>query len=165
MNGVVDISIHKIEHNIKISIFRKPTFTDTILLQTSNHPTQHKYSAIRYLPARQYKYQLNNKAYIRGLITIQNNNSYPIQPPKTPKTKKKYTTGPDQETPRQKLATFTYVGKETIYITHKPKNYVPHKNSIKENLKKNLNHQQISSQRCVETNLFRLRERKCRPNR
>jgi len=32
MIGVVDISIHKTEYNIQISIFIKPTFIDNILL-------------------------------------------------------------------------------------------------------------------------------------
>jgi hypothetical protein len=34
----VDTTIHKTQDNIKISIYRKPTFTDTIIPYTSNHP-------------------------------------------------------------------------------------------------------------------------------
>jgi len=45
----LDISIQKTAHNIRIAIYRKPTFTDTIIPYSSNHPTQHKYAAIRYL--------------------------------------------------------------------------------------------------------------------
>jgi hypothetical protein len=36
------------------------------------------------------------------------NNSYPIRPPNTPKTKKKYTSDPDLETPRQKWDPLIY---------------------------------------------------------
>ena len=90
--------------------------------------------------------KLNNTAYIRELNTIQNflyNNSYPIRPPKSPKIKKKYTTCPDLETPRQKLANFTYVGKETTYITKTFKNTnlkIAYRtnNSIEENLKQKI---------------------------
>jgi hypothetical protein len=66
-----------------------------------------------------HTYQLNNKANIREFNTIHNfqYNSYPIRPPKTPRTKKKYETAPDLETPRQKWATLIYVGKETTHIT------------------------------------------------
>lgn len=56
----VDISIYKTEHNIQISTCRKPTFTDTIIPYTFNHPTQHKYAAIRYLCNGLHTYQLNN---------------------------------------------------------------------------------------------------------
>jgi len=45
----LDISIQKTAHNIRIAIYRKPTFTDTIIPYSSSHPTQHKYAAIRYL--------------------------------------------------------------------------------------------------------------------
>jgi hypothetical protein len=45
------------------------------------------------------------------------NNSYPIQPVKTPKTNKKYTTNSDLEIPKQKWVTFTYTGKKTTFLT------------------------------------------------
>jgi len=38
----LDISIHKTPHELKASICRKPTFTDSIIPYSSNHPTQHK---------------------------------------------------------------------------------------------------------------------------
>ena len=46
------ISIQKKAHNIRIAITEKLTFTDTIIPYSSNHPTQHKYAAIRYLHNR-----------------------------------------------------------------------------------------------------------------
>jgi hypothetical protein len=38
----LDISIHRTHTNIKTAIYRKPTFTDTIIPYTFNHPTNHK---------------------------------------------------------------------------------------------------------------------------
>jgi hypothetical protein len=35
----LDTTIHKAHDNVRISIFRKPTFTDIITLYTSNHNT------------------------------------------------------------------------------------------------------------------------------
>jgi len=45
----LDTTIHKPQDNIKISIYRKPTFTDTIIPNTSNHPSKHKYAAVWFL--------------------------------------------------------------------------------------------------------------------
>jgi len=39
--------MQKIALNTRIAIYRKLTFTDTIIPYSSNHPTQHKYIAIR----------------------------------------------------------------------------------------------------------------------
>jgi hypothetical protein len=45
----LDISIRRTPTGLKTSIYRKPTFTGTIIPYTSNHPTQHKYAAIEFL--------------------------------------------------------------------------------------------------------------------
>jgi len=45
----LDVTIHKTPTNWKISIYRKPTFTDTIIPCKSNHPAQHEYAAVRFL--------------------------------------------------------------------------------------------------------------------
>jgi hypothetical protein len=45
----LDITIHRTPTDWKISIYRKPTFTDTIIPYTSDHRTQHKFAAIRFL--------------------------------------------------------------------------------------------------------------------
>jgi hypothetical protein len=45
----LDISTHKTPNNLKTSIYRKPTFTDTIIPYTSNHPTRHKCAAVKFL--------------------------------------------------------------------------------------------------------------------
>jgi hypothetical protein len=45
----LDITIHRTSKNWNISIYRKPTFTDTIIPYTSNNPTQHKFTAVRFM--------------------------------------------------------------------------------------------------------------------
>jgi hypothetical protein len=45
----LDIIIHRSPTNWVTSIHRKPSFTDTIIPYSSNHPAQHKYTAIRIL--------------------------------------------------------------------------------------------------------------------
>jgi len=44
----LDVTIHKPPTGWRTSIYRKPTFTDTIIPYTSNHTTQHKYTAIKF---------------------------------------------------------------------------------------------------------------------
>jgi len=81
----LDISIHKTPNNLKTSIYSKPTFTDTIISYTSNHPTQHKYAAVKFLFNRLISYDLQEQEYIRELNTIHNilhNNSFPVTPQK-----------------------------------------------------------------------------------
>ena len=114
----LDISIHKSPTGLKISIFRKPTFTDTIIPYTSNHPTQHKYAAIRFLYHRLNTYNLQKQEHDRELNIIHNilyNNAFPI------KNQNSHTHNTQEEHPpktQQKWATFTYTGKETTYITN-----------------------------------------------
>jgi hypothetical protein len=78
----MDITIHKTPYNIKISIHRKPPFTDTIIPYTSNHPTLYKYAAIRFLYSRLNTYQLHTAEH-RNEENIIHNNSFPT-PPKAP---------------------------------------------------------------------------------
>jgi hypothetical protein len=44
-----DISVRRTPTNMRTAIFRKPTFTDTIIPFTSNHPTHHKYATVKFL--------------------------------------------------------------------------------------------------------------------
>jgi hypothetical protein len=79
----LDISIHKTPKELKTSIFRKPTVTDTIIPYTSNHPTQHKDTAVRFLYNRLNLYNLQEEEYEKELNIIHNilhNNSFPILP-------------------------------------------------------------------------------------
>jgi hypothetical protein len=45
----IDITIHRTPTGWKTSIHRKPTFTDSIIPYSSNHPAQHKHAEIKYL--------------------------------------------------------------------------------------------------------------------
>jgi hypothetical protein len=79
----LDLSIHRTPHNVRIAINRKPTFTDTIIPYSSNHPPQHKYAAVRYLYNRLHTYQLQQDDYNHEENMIHNilhNNSFPIRP-------------------------------------------------------------------------------------
>ena len=115
----LDISIHKTPHELKASIYRKPTFTDSIIPYTSNHPTQQKYAAVRFLSNSLNSHGLQEQTYKQELNVIHNilyNNSLPITPPNQPPnntTRQQLT-----QSSRHKWATFTYIGKETLYITN-----------------------------------------------
>jgi len=116
----LDITIHRTPTDWRTYIYRKPTFTHTIIPYTSNHPTQHKYAAIRYLYNRLNTHDLLKEDYAKEENIIQNiihNSSFPIHPRKPPthKTRKHIDT---TQAPPQKWATFTYVGKETTFITN-----------------------------------------------
>jgi hypothetical protein len=125
----LDITIHRTPTGIKTSIYRKPTFTDTIIPYKSNHPAQHKYASIKILYNRLNSYNLQREEYQHEENMIRNllhNNSFPIKPQKHshPTSEGRQTT----PTPKHNWATFTYVGKETSYITNifRPQNSVPH---------------------------------------
>jgi hypothetical protein len=45
----IDRTIHREQNSFSIDIYRKPTFTDTIILSDSYHPEEHKLAAICYL--------------------------------------------------------------------------------------------------------------------
>jgi len=71
------ITIREAQTDIKISIYRKPTFTDTVIVYTSNHPTQHKYATVRILHNCLDTYQLHTAEYPHEETT----ESYPMQHP------------------------------------------------------------------------------------
>jgi len=86
----------------------------------SNHPSQHKYTAVRFLCNRLHTYNLQPEEYWQEENTIHNilyNSSFPIQlhKPHLPKPRKHQQTTHKKT---QKWATFTYIGKETTYITN-----------------------------------------------
>ena len=115
----LDISIHRTPTNIKTGIYRKPTFTDTIIPYTSNHPTHHKYAAVRLLFNRLNSYNLQQEEHQHELNIIHNilhNNAFPIKPQKPPTRNPTRPTA--TRTTKQNWARFTYVGKETSYITN-----------------------------------------------
>jgi hypothetical protein len=58
-----NITIHKTPTNWTMLIYRKPIFTDTIIPCTSNNPTQHKYTTVRFLYNRLNTYNLQEHDY------------------------------------------------------------------------------------------------------
>jgi hypothetical protein len=83
----LDISIDRTPTNSRSAIFRKPTFTDTIIPFTSIHPTHHKYATVKYLYKRLDNYNLQQEEYMQELNVFHNilhNNSFPIKPHKPP---------------------------------------------------------------------------------
>jgi hypothetical protein len=100
-------------------------FETSVILQrvipyTSKHPKQDKYAAIKFLYNSLSSYDLHREEYQHEVNVIHNilcNNSFPIKPQKlshlTPKKKQ------PSPTPKHEWATFTYIGKETTYITNK----------------------------------------------
>ena len=103
-----------------MSTYRKPTFTDTVIPYTSNHPTQHTFAAVRILYNILNTHHLLTEDYKQEELIIHNileNNSFPIHPQKPSRLKLR-----KQEEPspieKQKWATFTYIGRETTFITN-----------------------------------------------
>jgi hypothetical protein len=87
----LDITIHKTPTGWRTFIYRKPTFTDTIIPYTSSHPTQHKYTAIKFLYNRLNTYNLLREDYSQEeniIHNIMHNNSFPIHPRKPPESRK-----------------------------------------------------------------------------
>jgi hypothetical protein len=119
----LDITIITQNDQVDIAVYRKPTYTDSIIPYTSNHPAPHKYAAIRYMYNRLNTYQLNNTHYRQEQNTIHNilhNNQFPIQNHTRPQQKQNQnTTTIEPPTKNNKRwIKFTYVGKETNTITN-----------------------------------------------
>jgi hypothetical protein len=114
----LDVTIHRTSTSNKTAIYRKPTFTDTIIPHSSNHPSHHKYAAVRFMFNRLDSYNLQHEEHQHELNIIHNilyNNSFPTKPHKfhTPKPAQLM----DPKSP-QKWTSFTFVSKETSYITN-----------------------------------------------
>jgi hypothetical protein len=109
----LDITIHRTPTDWKFAIYRKPTFTDTIIPHDSNHPNQHKYATVKYLYNRLNTYDLQGDHYKTETTTIQNilqNNGFPFHPPTprpTPYNNNKQPSNTHTITPNPKWAIFT----------------------------------------------------------
>jgi hypothetical protein len=128
----LDLTIHKTPTNVKISIYTKPTFTDTIVSYTSNHPTQHKYAAVRFLYNHLNTYQLHTAEYLHEeniSFIFLHNYAFPILPQKPLPLPPPH---PKEQPTKRTWATLTYTGREThihheTIQTHELKNSLPHK--------------------------------------
>jgi hypothetical protein len=76
----LDITIQRHDSHLSFSVYRKPTYTDSIIPHDSNHPTQHKYAAIRFLYNRLDSYHLQGTNYTQEnniVANILHNNQFP----------------------------------------------------------------------------------------
>jgi len=116
----LDVTMLKNPTNWKISIYRRLTFTDTVIPYTCNHPAQYKYAAVRFMYNRLNTYNLHEYEYKTEENSIQNimyNNVFPIQPHKPPTCALDRQIATTTQTSTHKCVTFIYVGKETNFIT------------------------------------------------
>lgn len=79
MINYLDITIHRTPTDWRTSMYRKPTFTDTVISYRWNHPTQHKYAAIQFLYNGLNPYSLLKEDY-KQEESIMHNNSFLIHP-------------------------------------------------------------------------------------
>ena len=91
MNNIIsflDLQITRLPTEIDTDIYRKLTITDTTINFRSNHPIQHKMAAYRYFINRMLTLPLtpaNRKIEWHKILTIANNNNFPLQLIKNPK--------------------------------------------------------------------------------
>ena len=125
-NGInfLDISIFKDNDTIQFKIYRKPTTTDILIPFDSNHPFEQKLSAVRYLANRLITYPLTHTHKTHEYETIcqilHTNKYHPSILDKiisSINTKKHTSQDTSQTKHKNKFATFTYIGKQTKFIT------------------------------------------------
>jgi len=116
----LDLTIHREHNNFSVDIYRKPTFTDTIILSDSCHPEEHKLAAVRYLYNRLDAYHLppDRRRKEENLIQQILHNGY-----STPASPSMCNSNKHEPTSEETLwARFTYCGRETRAITKALKN-------------------------------------------
>jgi hypothetical protein len=75
----LDLNIHRNTNNIQLGIYRKPTSTDIVIPQSSNHPESHKTAAFLFMLDRALKLPLidtEKQIEIAIIKTIAKNNGY-----------------------------------------------------------------------------------------
>jgi hypothetical protein len=75
----LNLNIHRNLNNIHLGIYRKPTCTDVVIPQSSNHPASHKTAAFHYMLDRVSKLPLTDiekQKEITVIKTIATNNGY-----------------------------------------------------------------------------------------
>jgi hypothetical protein len=78
----LDVSIQRHNDNLELNIYRKLTFTGTIIPFNSCHLNEHRFAAIRFLINRLNTYQWKTACQKKEMIYIQNilyNNFFPLQ--------------------------------------------------------------------------------------
>jgi len=77
----LDLQLTRQHKKLDINIYRKPTTTDTTINYLSNHPTEHKLAAYRYMIHRMLTLPLtqsNRETEWRTILRIAHNNNFPI---------------------------------------------------------------------------------------
>ena len=77
----LDITIHRNNNNMDISIYRKTTCTDVTIQFSFNHPHEHKIAAFRYYINRMITLPITGKSKKeewKTILAIAKNNGYPI---------------------------------------------------------------------------------------
>jgi hypothetical protein len=113
----LDITIQQGQNHITTNIYRKPTTTDSIIPNDSCHPKKQKMAAIQYLYNRMHTYNLTTADIEKEKDTIQQilvNNKYDPSITEEIKNKKNHQ---KHDTEGTKWAKFTYIGRETRFIT------------------------------------------------
>jgi hypothetical protein len=116
----LDITIQKEKDCLSFNIHRKPTTTDTIIPGDSCHPYEQNMAAIRYLTNRMNMYHLSETGKEVEKNTIEHilrSNNY-----NTSVLKQFNNSSQKMEHAPNKWAKFTYIGKETKFITKLFKN-------------------------------------------
>jgi hypothetical protein len=76
----LDLNINKMDNEINIVIYRKPTYIDITIHYTSNHPHLQKLAAFRFFIQRLNNLPLTHKAKEQEwsrILTIARNNGFP----------------------------------------------------------------------------------------
>jgi hypothetical protein len=116
----LDLTIHREEENLLLSIYRKPTQTDIIIPNDSFHQYEHKFSSSNYLLNRAHNYPVTKGAKETELNTIgaillsSQYNTNQINKHPVPQKQNAHTDSQQQKT---KWATFRHSRKEAWKIT------------------------------------------------
>ena len=119
----LDLTIMREENKLTFDIFRKPTITDAIVPSDSCRPIEHKLAAIRFFTNKIQTYNLDfakkkkqKQKETDTLKQIIHSNKYSGTVLKSINNKRqKQKLKQDDQNP--KLAKFTYIGRETTFIT------------------------------------------------
>ena len=117
----LDTTIAKGHDSLLFEIYRRPTTTDVIIPNDSCYPGEHKTAAIRYFYNRMKSYKLTPESQQKEKNTIQQilvNNNYEASALNNISKEKRQ----KRVSQKRKWAKFTYIGKETRFITKLFKN-------------------------------------------
>ncbi|XP_036320425.1 uncharacterized protein LOC118734935 [Rhagoletis pomonella] len=113
------IKINKSTNSLQYEIFRKPTATDIIIHNTSNHPHQHKKAAFRQMINRIERIPLTKEGYnkeLNAIYAIAANNGYKRDLVEEIRREHKNKKPNKEENNDKNWAVLTYTGKSTYKL-------------------------------------------------